>query len=335
MAGMNSGGAMSKVVLITGASSGFGRDAAERLARQGHHVFATMRDVGGRNAQPREGLERLASDEHLQLRVVELDVTSEESVNRAVDTALEEGGRLDVVVNNAGFAGIGVTEAYTPEQWQQMFDTNVFGVVRVNRAVVPAMRKQRSGLLIHISSAAGRVVVPAMAAYCASKFALEALADAYRFELLPFGVDSVIVEPGIYRTPIFEKVFRPADDQRLADLGDAGEYTDRVLGTFMSVIGAPDAAGSEEVAEAIVRLIDAEPGKREFRTVVSAPLQPLLAPYNEVALGLRPIVAQIFNVPELASFASPADGPADTVPAARAPSVPNESKKGEVATSGM
>src|SRR5881397_3200043 len=125
-AGSNRGGGMSKVVLITGASTGFGRDAAERLARQGHHVFATMRDIGGRNAQACEALERLAHDEHLQVRVLDLDVTSEPSVQRAVDIALEEAGRLDVVVNNAGFAGIGVTEAYTPEQWQQMFDTNVF-----------------------------------------------------------------------------------------------------------------------------------------------------------------------------------------------------------------
>jgi NAD(P)-dependent dehydrogenase (short-subunit alcohol dehydrogenase family) len=326
---------MSKVVLITGASTGFGRDAAERLARHGHHVFATMRDIGGRNAQAREALERLASAEHLQLRVLELDVTSEQSVERAVDIALEEAGRLDVVVNNAGFAGIGVTEAYTAEQWQQMFDTNVFGVVRVNRAVAPAMRKQRSGLLIHISSAAGRVVVPAMAAYCASKFALEALADAYRFELLPFGVDSVLVEPGIYRTPIFDKIFAPADTERLADLGPAGEYADRVLGTFMSVISAPDAAGSEEVAETIVRLIDAEPGKREFRNVVSAPIQPLLATYNEVALGLRPIVAQIFSVSELAgTLETPADQPAATAPAARVQSLPNEAARGEVGASG-
>jgi NAD(P)-dependent dehydrogenase (short-subunit alcohol dehydrogenase family) len=295
-----------------------------------------MRDIGGRNAKACEALEGLASDEHLQLRVLELDVTSEQSVQRAVDIALEEAGRLDVVVNNAGFAGIGVTEAYTPEQWQQMFDTNVFGVVRVNRAVVPAMRKQRSGLLIHISSAAGRVVVPAMASYCASKFALEALADAYRFELLPFGIDSVLVEPGIYRTPIFDKISAPADAERLADLGAAGEYADRVLGTFMSVIGSPGAAGSEEVAEAIVRLVDAEPGKREFRNVVSAPIQPLLATYNEVALGLRPIVAQIFNVPELAGTPGTDTGePADTAPIARAPSLPNEASRGEVAASGM
>ncbi len=293
---------MSTVVLITGASTGFGRDAAERLARRGHHVFATMRDVNGRNAAHREALERLASSEELRLQVLELDVTSEASVQKAVDDALHHAGRLDVVINNAGYAGIGVTEAYTPEQFQQMFDVNLYGTVRVNRAVLPSMRQQRSGLLIHVSSGAGRVVVPAMAAYSASKFALEALADAYRFELLPFGIDSILVEPGIYRTPIFDRTVVPADRERVGTYGDAAESAERVLGVFMSVISAPGAPGSEEVAEAFVRLIEMPRDQRPFRTVVSPPIQQLLEPYNAAAEALRPVVAQIFNVPELAGL---------------------------------
>jgi NAD(P)-dependent dehydrogenase (short-subunit alcohol dehydrogenase family) len=291
---------MSNVVLITGASTGFGRDAAERLARRGHHVFATMRDAHGRNAERRAELERLAEAEKLRLRVLELDVTSEQSVQTAVDSALREAGQLDVVINNAGYSGIGVAEAYTTEQWRDMFEVNLFGVVRVNRAVLPAMRKQRSGLLIHISSGAGRVAVPAMAAYCASKFALEALADAYRYELFPFGIESVIVEPGIYRTAIFDRLATPADRERLADYGGSAEFADRVHGVFKSVIDAPGAPGSEEVADALVRLVETEPGRRELRTVVSAPIQQLLQPYNAAAESLRPVVAQIFNVPELA-----------------------------------
>lgn len=291
---------MSKVILITGTSTGFGRDAAETLARRGHHVFATMRDVKGRNAEPHRELERLASSEKLPLHVLELDVTNQESVQRAVDAALHHAQRLDVVINNAGYAGIGITEAYTAEQFQQMFDVNVFGVVRVNRAVLPVMRKQRSGLLIHLSSGAGRVAVPAMAAYCASKFAMEAIADAYRYELLPFGIDSVLVEPGIYRTAIFDRLAVPTDQARIADYGKDGEFADRVLGTFKSAISAPDARGSEDVAEALVRLIETEPAGRPFRTVVSPPIQQLLEPYNATAEALRPVVAQIFNVPDLA-----------------------------------
>ena len=287
-------------VLITGASTGFGRDAAERLARRGHQVFATMRDIKGRNAEHRDSLERLAGREELRLQVLELDVTNEDSVETAVQSALHDAGHLDVVINNAGVAGIGVTEAFTPEQFQQMFDINVFGVVRVNRAVLPSMRQRRSGLLIHVSSGAGRVTVPAMAAYCASKFALEALADAYRFELLPFGIDSVLVEPGIYRTPIFDRLVYPADEKRLASYGKSAAYADDVLGTFKAAISAPDAPGSDEVAETFVRLVEMAPFECPFRTVVSPPIRQLLEPYNAAAEELRPIVAQIFNVPGLA-----------------------------------
>jgi len=290
---------VTSTVLITGASTGFGRDASERLARRGHRVFATMRDVDGRNAIHRNALQDLAAREKLWLRVIELDVTSDDSVQRAVDTALREAGYLDVVINNAGVLGIGVTEAYTSEQFQRLFDVNVFGVVRVNRAVLPSMRARRSGLLVHVSSGAGRTVVPAAAAYCASKFAVEAIADAMRFELLPVGVDSVIVEPGIYRTPIFDRIALPADEVRLASYGPAAEFVDRVRGTFLGAINAPGAPGSEEVAEALVRLVEMDAADRPFRTIVSPPIEQLLGEYNAAAEALRPIVAQIFKVPEL------------------------------------
>ena len=291
---------MPKRVLITGTSTGFGRDTAERLARRGHHVFATMRDLSGRNAVHREALDGLASREGLQLRVLELDVTDQTSVDRAIAAALEEAGDLDVVINNAGIAAIGVTEAFTPEQFQQIFAVNVYGVIRVNRAVLPSMRRQRSGLLVHVSSGAGRVTIPALAAYCASKYALEAIADAYRYELLPFGVDSILVEPGVYRTGIHDRWIYPADVTRLAEYGSTAEFAQRVDGVFQAIVGAPDAPGSGDVVDALVALIDMSPEQRPFRTVVSPPIQQLLDAYNASADALRPVVAQIFNVPELA-----------------------------------
>jgi NAD(P)-dependent dehydrogenase (short-subunit alcohol dehydrogenase family) len=294
---------MSSVVLITGASTGFGRTAAEQLARRGHQVFATMRDVAKRNAESRAFLEGLASREKLPLFVQEMDVTDEASVESAVNAVLSRAGRIDVAINNAGVAAIGLTEAYTAEQFGQIYNINVGGAVRVNRAVLPGMRKQRDGLLIHVSSGAGRVAIPALAAYCASKFALEALADAYRFELVPFGIDSVLVEPGIYRTPIFDRLVMPADRERLADYGADGEFADRVMGVFKAVISQPEAAGSEEVSEAFVRLVEWKAGERPFRTVVSAPVEQMLAQYNAAAAQLRPAVAQMFNVPELAGSA--------------------------------
>jgi NAD(P)-dependent dehydrogenase (short-subunit alcohol dehydrogenase family) len=300
-----------RTVLITGSSTGFGRDAAERLARRQHQVVATMRDIEGRNQAHRTALEAIAASERLSLKVLEMDVTDEPSVQNAVACAVAEFGRLDVVINNAGFGGIGITEAYTPEQFQSFFNVNVLGAVRVNRAALPYMRRQRSGLLIHVSSGNGRVVVPAMVAYSASKFALEAIADGYRFELTPFGIESILVEPGIYRTAIFDRLVAPADAQRVADYGPQGDFADRVLGTFVAVLNAPGAPGSEEVAEAFVRLVEMDVGTRPFRTVVSAPVEQLLGPYNAAAEALRPITAQIFNVPELARACQSAASPSD------------------------
>lgn len=304
---------MSKRVLITGTSTGFGRDAAERLARRGDHVFATMRDVEGRNAEHREAMERLATHEGLRMRVLELDVTDQASVDGAVAAALAEAGGLDVVINNAGVAALGVTEAFTPEQFEEVFNVNVYGVVRVNRAVLPTMRRQRSGLLIHISSGAGRVTVPAMAAYSASKYALEAIADAYRYELSPFGVDSVLVEPGVYRTGIHDRLMQPADTARIASYGDTAQFADRVDGVFQAIVSAPDAAGSDEVVDALIGLIDTAAERRPFRTVVSPPIHQLLETYNATADALRPVVAQIFNVPELVGSVKSALAGADVL----------------------
>lgn len=290
---------MSTVVFITGSSTGFGRASAETLARRGYTVVATMRDISGKNAVHSESLRSLAQQEQLPLHVLELDVTNDASVSQAVQSALQQFGRIDVVVNNAGVAALGVTEAFTVEQFERVFDINVFGVVRVNRAVLPAMRRQRSGLLIHVSSAAGRLAAPCMAAYCGSKFALEAVADAYRFELAPFGIDSVIVEPGIHRTPILENFTGPADQERVADYGSVAEYAARVKAVFEAGAVAPQTPGAQEVADAFLQLIETPPGQRPFRTVPTPAIRPLLESYNAVAAELRQGLAQMFNVTEL------------------------------------
>jgi NAD(P)-dependent dehydrogenase (short-subunit alcohol dehydrogenase family) len=292
---------MQKVVLITGAATGFGRDTAERLARRGHRVFATMQDIAGAHAEHCAELERIAVAESVSLHVLELDVTSDHSVATAIDRALAVSGRIDVVINNAGLAGIGVAEAYTIEQWKQVFDVNVFGSVRVNRAVLPSMRKRRDGLLIHMSSGSGRIAVPSMALYCASKFALEALADAYRFELSPFGIDSILVEPGINRTPIFDHLIRPLDRQRVADYGAQAEVADRVDAMFRTAIAAPETPGADVVAEALVSLIEMDAGQRPSRTVLSPAMQHLLEPYNASYEAMRPAILQLFGLTDLIS----------------------------------
>lgn len=295
---------MNKVVLITGSSTGFGRATAELLARHDYTVFATMRNSAGRNSKHRDALESLASQEKLPIQVVDMDVSNDSSVLAAAKEILERAGRIDVVINNAGVAALGITEAYTIEQMQKLFEVNFFGVARVNRAVLPAMRRQRSGLLIHVSSAAGRLVLAYFGIYCASKFALEALADSYRFELAPFGIDSVLVEPGIHRTPILEAFQPPDDEARAAEYGPNGDFTSRVKGVFDTASASPDTPGAAEVAETFLKLIEMPAGTRPFRTVPTPAMAPLLDPYNTVAAQIRQIAAQAFNTSELTALMS-------------------------------
>ena len=295
---------MNKTVLITGCSTGFGRTSAEAMARRGYRVFATMRDSAGRNRPHRDALESLAKQENLPLRVLEMDVTNDDSVASAIGEALNSAERIDVVVNNAGVAQLGITEAYSIAKMQRLFEVNVFGAARVNRAVLPAMRRQRSGLLIHVSSAAGRIVLPYFGIYCASKFALEALADSYRFELAPLGVDSVVVEPGIHRTPILENFQPPDDERRAAEYQPESDYVARVKGVFDAANAAPETPGPEEVAEAFIRLIEMPAGTRPFRTVPTAAMAPLLEAYNAAADQIRQNAAQVFNVGDLLALKS-------------------------------
>ena len=175
-----------QVVLITGTSSGFGRLIAETLARKNFQVFATMRNVKGRNAAAAREIAELARRESLSLQTLELDVTDDLSVENAVSKVVLQCGRLDVLVNNAGYGIMDLAECVTMAQARRQFDTNFFGVLRMNRAVLPAMKRQGSGLLLHVSSGAGRLAIPGMGLYCASKFAMEALAETYRYELAFF-----------------------------------------------------------------------------------------------------------------------------------------------------
>jgi len=254
-----------QVVLITGSSTGFGRLIAETLARHGHTAFATMRDTAGRNAANAAEIRALAKRESLPLHVLELDVTNDASVEQAVRSAVEQAGRIDVAINNAGYGLVGLAEATTVEQAQRIMDTNFFGSVRVNRAVLPYMRRQRSGLLMHISSGAGRVVIPSFAFYCASKFALEALAETYHYELAPQGIESVIVEPGAYQTPVFGNIVVSADPSRTDTYGVANHIPGKISAALTTVAGNP-----QELADAVLQIVETPVGQKKLRYRVSA-----------------------------------------------------------------
>src|SRR5467141_3496764 len=253
-----------QVVLITGASTGFGRLFTETLARNGHTVFATMRDPGGRNAGNAAEIRALAEKDSLPIHVLEMDVTDDAPVERAVDAAVAKAGRIDVAINNAGYYLSGLEEAVTTEQARRLMDTNFLGVVRVNRAVLPHMRRQRSGVIMHISSGAGRIILPSAGFYCASKFAMEALAEAYSYELAAQGIESVIVEPGQYETPVFGNTVMAADEARTETYGVAKEIPAKVNAALSSTAG-----NAQDVADAVLRIVETPAGEKQMRYLVS------------------------------------------------------------------
>jgi NAD(P)-dependent dehydrogenase (short-subunit alcohol dehydrogenase family) len=258
--------AMTQTILVTGSTSGFGRLTVETLARQGHTVFAGMRAITGKNAVVAEELRTLAQREQLALHHVEIDVTDDASVEQAIEAVIEAAGRIDVVVNNAGVSYSGPLEAFTAEQARQQFDTNVFSVLQVNRAALPYMREQGNGLLLQIGSIAGRVALPFLGLYGATKFALEGLTETFHQELAPFGIDVAIIEPGNFPTSIATNL------QTAVDTGRTALYQGAIA-EFMTAFFAESRSATpsdpQDVADAIANVIAQPAGRRPLHTVVA------------------------------------------------------------------
>lgn len=252
------------VILITGTSSGFGRLLAETCAREGHTVYASMRDPSGRNAAAREELQKLAATRGLSLHVVELDVTDEGSVEHAVQDVITGSLHIDVLINNAGFGYIGLNEAHTIADLQDQFDTNFFGVARMNRAVLPHMRRQGRGLLIYMSSGGGRTVAPFLGAYSASKFALEALAESYHYQLYSLGIDTVILQPGAHATPVASNAHWPSEPDRGAGYGSVAVHIEQAVTRFQAFF-ASGAPSPQAVIDAVGAVLAMPPGTRPLR----------------------------------------------------------------------
>lgn len=193
-----------KVVMITGASSGFGLLTSLRFAEKGHQVIATMR-----NLQSKDELLTKATALGVESRIdcLPLDVTQSETIRSVAQEAVNRYGRIDILVNNAGYAVGGMAEEVPLDEWRKQMDTNFFGVVDMTQAVLPIMRQQKSGMIFNVSSISGRIGIPGYAPYCASKFALEGFSESIRHEVSGFGIKVVLIEPGSYRTPIWKKGF--------------------------------------------------------------------------------------------------------------------------------
>jgi len=278
---------MSKRILITGANGGFGKLTTLSLLKEGHKVAASMRNVQTKNKEAAAELEAAGA------KVVELDVTDENSVQGAVNQTKELLGRIDVVVNNAGVGVVGMQEHFTTEDFQKLFDVNVFGVQRVNRAVLPHLREQGSGLIIYVSSLLGRMTMPFYGPYNASKWALEAMAENYRVELSGFGVDSCIVEPGGFETDFFGSLITPSDESRNVSYGEFMNAPQQAMEGFGEALSANKEQNPQLVADAISKLINTSPGERPLRTVVDKMgMGAALQPYNDM---LDQITAGIFG----------------------------------------
>jgi len=236
---------MEKVAIVTGSSSGIGFETALALAKEGYFTYATMRDT-----TKSDKIKEIAQKENLKINILELDVDDENSVKAAIAQILDQKQRIDVLVNNAGWGLWGCVEDVSVDEFKEQFETNFFSIIRLIQEVAPTMRKQGSGTIINVSSVVGRIGFPASPAYISSKFALEGLSESLRFEFAPFGIDVIIIEPGVIKTN-FMKNMKMAKKSEL-DKVYKDITTKVVTGVKMMVeMGTPP----KEVANTIVKAI--------------------------------------------------------------------------------
>ena len=296
---------MKKDILITGCSTGFGFDAATHFAKKGQRVYATMRNIDSSNKATADALRALAESEGANLTVLEMDVTSDESVSDAVAKI----PKVDVLINNAGVGYGGPVESFTSEQILGQLDVNIVGTIRVARAVLPGMRQRGSGLIIQVSSTAGRAAFPGFGVYHASKWGLEGISEAMRYELGPLGVDVVIVEPGPFSTSFFENLVGGKDQDRAAAYGHVAEFGEGFSQMVMTAFEDGDAPTDPMiVVQTFDELIETPDGQRPFRTIAGMDFG--LQAVND---AVDPIRKQALEMMQITSWDGPAaPGDADS-----------------------
>ena len=253
-----------KNILITGCSSGFGNQASKYLAEKGHQVYATMRGAGAKNKEAADDLRKVAQSDGLKIEVVELDVTSDNSVY----AAMRQIPQIDVLINNAGYGQGGPLETLSCEQVSAQFEVNVLGIHRVTNAVLPGMRAQKSGLIINLSSVAGRFSGPGFGIYHASKWAVEAMSEALRYEVGPLGIDVAMVEPGPFSTQFFPNVAASKSNEIASAYAHVADYFQGFGQTVMDLFADENAPTDPMIIVKIFEdLINAPAGKRPLRTL--------------------------------------------------------------------
>jgi NAD(P)-dependent dehydrogenase (short-subunit alcohol dehydrogenase family) len=259
---------MSKTIFITGTSTGFGKLTAITLANAGHSVIAGMRNVAGKNASVAQELNGIPNVE-----VVEIDITSDDSVRQAFEHVLLKYGKIDVLVNNAAVSGFGLLEGYSLDQVRNMFEVNVYGVLRTYQAVLPAMRKEKKGLIINLTSGASGHTLPFMIPYLASKFVVESITEGAQGELSDFGIENVSIQPGVYPTEMNNgsKAGVHADrPEVLAEYGNAATERFNALGTALFGKMEQFNMDPQTIADGILELVNMPKGSRPLRFPLDA-----------------------------------------------------------------
>ena len=237
-----------KVAIVTGSSSGIGYTASLLLARNGFHTYATMRNI-----EKSADIQEIANKERLPLQVIQLDVNDDASIRNSIKRIERENERIDVLVNNAGYGLVGAFEDLSVEEIKSQFETNFFGVIRLTQQVLPIMRKQKSGTIVNVSSGAGRIGFPGMSAYVSSKFALEGLSESMSYELEPFGIKVIIIEPGVIRTNFKKNSVMSKKSLDNSSISPYSSIIQKIDSSISSII--EHATPPEEVAKAILHAI--------------------------------------------------------------------------------
>lgn len=279
---------MKKSIIITGSSSGFGMITAKTLAKAGHKVFATMRGAQSKNKAVSKELAEWAAANKAELEVVDMDILDEASVKDAMKYMLSSAGKIDVLINNAGMLVFGITEAFTPEQVLNVFNTNVIGAMRVNRAVLPHFRKNRDGLIVYIGSVTSAIISPFQGPYVASKSAEDKIAETTHYEVSRFGIDSVIIQPGAYTqgTNHFPGAQKPADQEIVDAYTPIADLPGHLVTNLQRIVAEGGKADVQDVANAVLKTIETPKGKRSFRVVID-PQHHGAEPINEVSESMQ------------------------------------------------
>jgi len=257
---MNNQGQQEKVAVVTGSSSGIGFETSLLLSRNGVYTYATMR-----NLNKSQQINDVAEKEHLPLKVLQLDVTDDKSVKDAIRQVKDESSRIDVLINNAGYDVMGAVEDISIEEFKSQFETNLFGVIRVTKEVLPIMRNQRAGNIINISSVGGKIGIPLNSAYISSKFALEGLSESMRYELEQFGIDVILIEPGVVKSNFFENA-DVANNNTNNTISAYSQLTQNLYEGFEPLLKSNSSSLPSDVAKIIYKAI--ESNNREVRYLV-------------------------------------------------------------------